>query len=112
MIKDESNRESFNKNKSFFDMVKKICKNKEYKDDDENDKILIYREIKILNIELNKCKEKINSEFKNYNYIDYNENLDKINKKIQESFYRFINNICVYLYQNLKINYIFKTIIK
>ena len=104
MIKDESNRESFNKNKSFFDMVKKICKNKEYKDDDENDKILIYREIKILNIELNKCKEKINSEFKNYNYIDYNENLDKINKKIQESFYRFINNVCVYLYQNLKIN--------
>ena len=36
--------------------------------------------------------------------IDFNKDINKINLQIQESFYRFINNICIYFYQNLTIN--------
>lgn len=40
--------------------------------------------------------------FKNNKYIDYSdEKIKEINLKIQDSFYRFINNINLYVYQNL-----------
>ena len=100
-IKDQNNKETTNKNKILFDLFKKICKSKEEK---ESQNILL-REIRALHDDLNKIKETLsNDNFKNYKMIDYNKEINEINLKIQESFYRFINNICIYFYQNLTIN--------
>ena len=42
--------------------------------------------------------------FKFNSYIDYSEgNIKKLNLQIQDSFYRFINNLCLYVYQNLEL---------
>ena len=103
-VKDLSvSKDSVNKNKILFDFIKKICKIKEIKDEKES-KYILSREIRALNDELNKLKEKIsNLEYKDLNIIDYNSKIHKINLDIQESFYRFINNICIYFYQNLLI---------
>ena len=103
-IKDQNNRESSNKNKALFDYIKKTCKSKETKE--EKEQTILSRELKALNDELTNYKEQIlnEDEFKYYSLIEYNHNIHKINLGIQESFYRFINNICIYLYQNLKIS--------
>ena len=91
-----------NQNEMFFDLIKKICKNKYINEEDE--KILFLREIKVLDNNLSKCKEKIMSIKNNNFYIDYDHQLDLLNRKIQEDFYRFVLNICVYLYENIIIN--------
>ena len=103
-IKDQNNRDNSNKNKVLFDYIKKICKSKEIKE--EKEPTILSRELKALNDELTKYKEKLlnEEEFQYYSLIDYNQNIHNINLGIQESFYRFINNICIYLYQNLKIS--------
>ena len=100
-----------------FDFIKKICKNKDFKEEREKETILC-REIKILYEKLNNYKNKLNNksniEFYKYiskcNYIDYNEenknpsiNIKNINKDIQEAFYRLTNNLCLYFYQNLSL---------
>ena len=41
--------------------------------------------------------------YKARNYISYDKNIKNINLKLQDSFYRFINNISLYFYQNLSI---------
>jgi hypothetical protein len=102
--KDPTNKDTTSKNKSPFDFIKRICKGKELKEEKES-KTILFREIKALNDELNECKDKIlNDECRDYKYIDYNKNINSINRQIQESFYRFINNICIYIYQNLIIS--------
>ena len=102
-------------NSKLFDFIKKICKNKDFKEEREYETIL-YREIKKLYEKLYNYKNKLNDKnyhdfYKNiskYNYIDYNEDIKKktiniksVNKDIQDSFYRLINNLCLYFYQNL-----------
>ena len=100
-IKDQNNKEATNKNKILFDLFKKICKSKEEKES----KNILSREIRALHDDLNKIKDTLsNDNFKSYKMIDYNKEINEINLKIQESFYRFINNICIYFYQNLTIN--------
>ena len=102
-VKDPNNKETSTKNKTLFDFIKKICKNKEIKEEKESINILS-NNIRELNDELNKCKDIIlNNEFKDYSIIEYNKDIHYINLEIQESFYRFINNICIYFYQNLTI---------
>ena len=102
--KDPNNKDTTNKNKSLFDLIKKICKGKEIKEEKESKTILV-REVKALNDELNNIKDSFeNDNLKKLKFIDYDKEINKINLQIQESFYRFINNICIYLYQNLKIN--------
>ena len=111
------NTSKFNpSNNNIFEYIKKICKNKDFKEERENGTILC-REIKILFEKLsdykNKLTNKNNIQFYNYiaksELIDYNEentsyeNIKKINKDIQESFYRLINNLCLYFYQNLSL---------
>ena len=99
--------EDNNRNKMFFDFVKKVCKSKEYKESKESSNNILLKEIRTLNEILNKCKEKYNTN--KFSFIDYynendNENLiPNTNIKIQESFYKFIINICIYLYKNITI---------
>ena len=101
--KDPNNKDTTNNNKSLFDFIKRICKGKELKEEKET-KTILSREVKALNDELNKSKENIlNDDYKGYEIIDYNKKINSINRQIQESFYRFINNILIYLYQNLTI---------
>ena len=100
-IKDQNNKEATNKNKILFDLFKKICKSKEEKES----KNILLREIKALHDDLNRIKESsLNDNYKSHKMIDFNDEINEINLRIQESFYRFINNICIYFYQNLTIN--------
>ena len=105
-------------NGNIFDYIKKICKNKDFKEERET---VLCREIKKIFEKLLDYKNKLtnknnNTEFykniSNANLIDFNEDNRKqkksvsikiINKDIQESFYRLINNLCLYFYQNLTI---------
>ena len=93
--KENISKEEATRNKTLFDFIKKTCKNKELKED----KNILSRQIRLLYDELNKCKEKII--YDSFNIIDYDNGINDINLEIQESFYKFINNICIYLYQNL-----------
>ena len=103
-VDDKSDKEKNRKNKELFNYIKYIYKNRESK----NDINILYREISILSKLLYDIDSKKNKEddlyyliFKNKKYIDYEENIKNINIKIQDSFYRFINNISLYIYQNL-----------
>ena len=100
---------------NIFDFIKKICRNKDLKEEKENNTILA-REIRILYDTLFDYKNKLNNKnnldfYKNIskcNFIDYNEennncNIKNANKEIQEAFYRLVNNLCLYFYQNLSI---------
>ena len=110
-IEDKTSKEKSKNNKELFNFIKNICKNRESK----NEQNILYREINILNKVLSdiysKMREKIIIEeeniyykiYKIYSYISYNNNIKDINLKIQDSFYRFINNISLYFYQNLSI---------
>ena len=110
-VEDKNDLEKSRKNKELFTFIKNICKNRE----NSNMTNILYREINILNNVLtdlySKMKERISSEEYNiyYNiyrinsYISYDKNIKDINLKIQDSFYRFINNISLYFYQNLSI---------
>ena len=105
-VEDKSDKEKSKKNKELFNCIKNACKNKESK----NDKKILYREIFILNRVLtdiyNRMNDKEDEKYYNiykYNkYIDYSDdNIKSLNLLIQDSFYRFINNLCLYVYQNL-----------
>ena len=114
-VDDPNNKDKNIRNKTIFDYIKKICK-KEIKDD----KVIIIREIKILyDILYDKLESlKNNSNDSNQNFhnstkfiykssigfIDYDDNRIKINNRnIQEGFYRLINYMCLYFYQNLSL---------
>ena len=102
-----------NKDKHFFDFVKKTCK----KESEKN--TLLEKEIKQLYENLENCmKNENNNDMtiipscstkiikrpvkKSSIYLEYNEKeIRNQNKNIQESFYRFINYLCLYFYQNL-----------
>ena len=111
-VEDKNNPEKSKKNKELFNFIKNISKSRENK----NDTNILSREISILNQVLsdiyNKMREKIinveehiyYSIYKINSYISYDKHIKEINLKIQDSFYRFINNISLYFYQNLTIN--------
>ena len=125
MNENPNDKEKNMKNKTFFDYIKKICK----KELDDNGNIL-EREVKILYEKLEACKNdnSTNSNFyrstfstlssrhminidslnnSNNNFIDYDDRgqncIKNKNRNIQEGFYRLINNICLYFYQNLSL---------
>ena len=110
-VDDPNNKDKNIRNKTIFDYIKKICK-KEIKDD----KVIIIREIKILYDKLESLKNNSNDSNQNFHnstkfiykssigFIDYDENKIKINNRnIQEGFYRLINYMCLYFYQNLSL---------
>jgi len=106
-IDDKNDKEKSKKNKELFSFIKHVCKNKETK----NEKTILYREIDILHTILQNILIKLNEDekskyyeiLKTKSYISYDDNIKKINILIQDSFYRLINNICMYFYQNLQI---------
>ena len=126
MNEDPNDKEKNMKNKVLFDYIKKICR-KEIKDDKG---IILVREVKILLEKLEQYKNenisienqlnnsfisissksiyRINEKNNGYNnFIDYDErgkhSIKSKNKNIQEGFYRLINYICLYFYQNLSL---------
>ena len=115
---DKDQKEYSKKNKNFFAFIRKICK-KEVKEDKKK-KTILSREVTLLYKKLNEINNLLhntneteleNNEsfklFKNGDYMDYDDNLQnyikKTNKEIQDAFYRLINNLCLYFYQNLSI---------
>ena len=125
MNEDPNDKEKNMKNKILFDYIKKICR-KEIKDDKG---VILVREVKILFDKLESYKNnlisnesQLSSSFmsvssknmirinrnNNYNnFIDYDDrgqnSIKNKNRNIQEGFYRLINYICLYFYQNLSL---------
>ena len=125
MNEDPNDKEKNNKNKILFDYIKKICK-KEIKDDKN---IILVREVRILFEKLESYKNnlisnetqtsssyittsnkniiRINKNNNFNNFIDYDDrgqnSIKNRNRNIQEGFYRLINYICLYFYQNLSL---------
>ena len=115
-IEDKKQKENSKKNKDLFNYIKKICK-KEVKN--EKKQTILSREIYNLYKELNDINNLLhnaesdidNSDayklFKNGDYLDYDDSINnyikKTNIQIQNSFYRLINNLCLYFYQNLSL---------
>ena len=95
---------------NIFDFLKKIFKEKEMSTKQKDS--ILYKEVKNIFQKLNDYKdlfnkknstkkEKDSRKLINGNYIDYNEDIKKANREIQESFYALVNNLCNYFYQNL-----------
>ena len=95
---------------NIFDFLKKIFKEKEMSTKQKDS--ILYKEVKnifqklndykdLFNKKNNTKKEKDSRKLINGNYIDYNEDIKKANREIQESFYALVNNLCNYFYQNL-----------
>ena len=116
-IDEKKNKESSKKNKEFFNLIKKICK-KEIKNEKKQKTILV-KEVSILNKKLNEIQSLLNNNeneiddneqfklFKTGDFLDYDDDknnyIKKTNIEIQDAFYRLINNLCLYFYQNLSI---------
>jgi len=110
-INDENDNIVNTNNKKIMDLVRKICRNSE---DEKIRNTIFYKAIKRLNYKLSKISKIIDfNDKKNnkINFIEYDDdsNIDpnnmspnkKNNREIQEAFYEFINNICIYFYENL-----------
>ena len=115
-IEDKEKKEYSKKNKDLFTYIKKICK-KEVKN--EKKQTILSREIynlyKVLN-ETNNLLHVVENDidnsdayklFKNGDYFDYDDSknnfIKRSNIQIQDAFYRLINNLCLYFYQNLQL---------
>ena len=100
-LKDNSVNE---KNKKLIKLIEKLCKET---DEDKIKTITLYQAINKLSKRLKSIYEKLyDSSIRSIpgEFIDYNkEKISLINKEIQESFYQFINNVCLYFYENLSI---------
>ena len=117
-INDENDNRINNSNKKIMDLVRKICRNSE---DDKIRKTILYQAIKQLNNRLSQFTKIIDlNDKKNIikiNFIEYDDDsnndincmspnkkgINYYNREIQEAFYEFINNICIYFYENLSI---------
>ena len=112
-VEDKNNKQGSKKNKELFSLIKKICK-KELKSDKKQ--TILAREVSILYKKLNEINSLLvnNNEelqndifyklFRNGDFLSYNVNfIKKTNIDIQEAFYRLINHLCLYFYQNLSI---------
>ena len=106
-VEDKNDKERIRKNKELFSFIKNVCKNRETK----SEKTILFREIEILHSFLESLYTKMTEDekskyydiYKSKSYIYYDDIIKKINLQIQDSFYRLINNISMYFYQNLSI---------
>ena len=93
------------KNKKLIKLIEKICKENNY--DDKIKSITLYQAIYKLSKRLKLIYEKVyepSIKIISGDFIDFNKDkISKINREIQESFYEFINYICLYFYENLTI---------
>ena len=127
---DENNNNVNERNEKIVKFIKKICNGYE---DDKVKNTTFYQAIKNLHRRLKAIYDAINDTFGKKNminitskYLDYNEgddshllnlfrsvtlsnnnvnvqNINKKNREIQEAFYEFVHNICLYFYENLSI---------
>ena len=126
---DENNSNVNERNKKMTKLIKKICDGYE---DDKCKKITFYQAIKNLSDRLKKIHETMFDTFGKRNiftinskYIDFDDsdegpsnnllrsstiinnlnsqNINKKNREIQEAFYEFVHNVCLYFYENLSI---------
>ena len=99
-----------------FKFFEKIYKNKEMKDNIKN--TILYKETKNIFEFLSEYKKKFSEKNekvkKDFKYLDYDDSeesatgdkqslIKQNNMKIQEAFYSFVNNLCIYFYENLTI---------
>ena len=104
---DKNNKEKSKKIKELFSFIKNVCKNKENK----NDKTILQREIEILYTTLQYISSNMNDDenpryyniYKLNSFMAFNPDIKKLNIQIQDSFYKLVNNISMYFYQNLSI---------
>ena len=93
------------KNKKLMKLIEKMCK--ETVEDEKTKSITLYQAISKLSKHLKLIYEKMyDPSIKSIpgKFFDFNlETIYKMNKEIQETFYEFINNICLYFYENLTI---------
>ena len=107
---DENNDKINENNKKLTKLIKKVC---EEKDDTTITNNILHQSIKNLSLRLKKIYENINDSFSKTNnekFLDYDDVNDKNNftiyarnREIQEAFYEFIHNVCLYFYENLSI---------
>ena len=109
-IENKNDKAKSKKNKELFNLIRKICDKKELKNDKKEN--IIAREVFLLYKQLNSLlngnnyndSDNIKKNAFILNFLDYDDKYIKnINIKIQDSFYRLINNLCLYFYQNLSI---------
>ena len=115
-IEDKDQKENSKKNKDFFTYIRKICK-KEVKNEKKQTILCrevynLYKTLSDTNNLLHNIENDIDNSdayklFKNGDYMDYDDSknnyIKKINIRIQNAFYRLINNLCLYFYQHLSI---------
>ena len=103
---DLKNQDNVNeKNRQLMKLIERMCK--ETNEDEKIKAITLYQAINKLSKHLKSIYEKIyDPSIKSIpgKLFDFNQGIIyEINKEIQESFYEFINNICLYFYENLTI---------
>ena len=116
-VDDKNDNENSKKNKELFNWIKKLCK----KDiNSGKNQHILSSEVSLLYKKLCDIKNMLNNSekeydetnkhylnFKNGRFIEYDDSNDnyikKINLDIQNSFYRFTNNLCLYFYKNLSL---------
>ena len=118
---DESNNSVNEKNKKIIRLIKRLC---ELSEEDRVKKITLYQAIKNLSERLKILYSNIHDTKKNVEsekFIDFNgediqchsvkssnnlglfRTINEKNREIQEAFYEFVHNICLYFYENLSI---------
>ena len=127
---DENNSNVNDKNKKLIKLIKRICEGNE---DEKTKNKTFYQAIKNLSDRLKKIHEEMFDTFGKKTisfiaskYLDFNDgdelknnnmtlrktmtnnyfsyiNINKKNREIQEAFYEFVHNICLYFYENLSI---------
>ena len=114
-IEDKEQKENSKKNKDLFNYIKKICK-KEVRNEKKQtilsrETYNLYKKLYDISNYLHNESDSENSDsyklFKNGDYLDYDDSannyIKKTNIELQNAFYRLINNLCLYFYQNLSI---------
>ena len=124
---DENNENVNKRNKKIMNLIKKICEGNE---EEKCKKITFYKAIKNLSERLKKIYDNINESGKKniinihtkfLDYDDFDDNINNLhrtitlnnrflsksinkkNREIQEAFYEFVHNVCIYFYENLSI---------
>ena len=122
---DDKENDNEKRDSNIFDFFRQIFKDKQMKENEKN--TILYREVHNIYHKLNSFKELFNkknakeapNKYKKVikgNYIDYDDHeeenneksnktfiIKEANKEIQESFYKLINNLCLYFYHNLSL---------
>ena len=107
-VKDKFSKTDEN-NKKLVKLIEKICKDTQ--DEEKIASITLYLAIKNLSRRLKYIYEKssdISTKSIRYEFLEFNDkpalnNIQLNNRDIQESFYQFIQYICLYFYENLTI---------